>query len=703
MKKYKIIAAGLIGINLFGLEGKLETGIDVSPVFSKRVGDSSKDIEPSPFRYDRTKYDLKVADLNLNFKEQGLNLGVVLKSSRENSKLNDWDYNIIYSDTKKRAKNHDIMAKLYGSYESPEFYGLKSKTEATYYVDDLISLRAINHDTDVVQDLERPAEYAETVDGKTERNALGNMIFKTSISGEVKDTKTKLDTSIEYKANQFGRFDKDESYFKTNLKVDQELGKLKFNLGHNLNYDLHFSSKPFDTFTTDLSVYPDFMTGNYVDRLKQNANAGISYDLDGYNLESKLNVDVDSFFVGGENKTQKVDTVYDEIKPELSISVEKEIIKGLKIKPSLLNTLEFRVARYSRIKAKDRWASYKPEFNLGLTYNKEFGEHNLESETTLGYGPKLTILPFVTKGSHLLHETSLVSKLNGKYILSKATTLNGKSDIDLKLSVINKTLKPVDFKFNIEGNIEHKFNDKLSLIAKLSNKFIIKSQKEVLNPDNFTNVFNVSLETKYKLIDKEKEKLDITSKLSHDLNAVFDYYIEPEEKHAGVNKVEIEYKPQLAYLRGESLPTALRNLTTLSTNVAYEKELKENLRLKTGVDVSAKLDLFVLRAIKMYHYKDQERELKQGEQKPEVSDYRNTKVNVGGLVELKPNVSLEYDILKNLKLNAGVDTIILFERKVFNKIVDDTRPDDGLYGPIDKKFEFKKLVPKVSLGLNYTW
>ena len=55
------------------------------------------------------------------------------------------------------------------------------------------------------------------------------MIFKTSLVGEIKESKTKLDTSIGYKANQFGRFDKDESYFKTNIKVDLELDKVKLN------------------------------------------------------------------------------------------------------------------------------------------------------------------------------------------------------------------------------------------------------------------------------------------------------------------------------------------------------------------------------------------------------------------------------------------------------------------------------------------
>ncbi|WP_156299655.1 hypothetical protein [Streptobacillus canis] len=703
MKKYKVIAAGLIGINLFAMEGKIETGIEVAPIFSKRIGDNSKDIEGSPFRYERTKYTLKVADLNLDFKKQGLNFGAVLKSSRENSILNDWDYGVLSLETNKRMKNHDVMAKLYGSYQSPEFYGLNSKTELTYYVDDLISIRQINHDTGVVNDLERPAEYVEKIDNEVKRNALGNMVFKTSISGEVKESKTKLDTSVEYKANQFARFDKDESYFKTNLKVDQELGKLNLGFSHNLNYDLHFGSKPFNTFTTDLTVYPDFMAGNYVDRLIQDTNASISYDLDGYKLGSKLKVETDSFFVGGENKTQKVDTVYDEIKPNLNISVEKEIVEGLKIKPELVNTLEFRTARYSRVKVKDKWASYKPELNLGLEYNKKFGESNIENITKLGYGPKMTILPFITKGSHLLHETSLNNKLSGKYVLNKNTTINGKSNIDLKLSVLNKSLKPVDFKFDVEGDVEHKFNDKLSLIAKVSNKFTIKSQNKVLNPDNFTNIFNASLETKYKHIDKEKEKLSVNSKLSNDLTAVFDYYIEPEAKHAGRNSVEIEYKPQLAYLRGESLPTVLRNLISLNSNIEYEKELKENLRLKTGLEINTKLDLFALRSIKMYHYKNQDAELKENQEKPRLSDYRNTIFNLGGAIDLKPSISLEYDILKNLKLSAALDTTVLFEKKVFNKIVDNKRPDDGLYGPIDKKIEFKKLVPNVSLGLSYTW
>ena len=157
--KSKVILASLVGLNLFAMEGKLETGINVEPVFSNRVGDKEKNIDASPFRYERTKYDLKLLDLSLNFKEQGINLGTTLKSSRENSILNDWNYNVKDSETKKRMKSHDIMAKIYANYESPEFYGLKSKTDLTYYVDNLIGQREIDENKAIVKDYEIPSEY----------------------------------------------------------------------------------------------------------------------------------------------------------------------------------------------------------------------------------------------------------------------------------------------------------------------------------------------------------------------------------------------------------------------------------------------------------------------------------------------------------------------------------------------------------------
>ncbi|CAM3479693.1 hypothetical protein [Pseudostreptobacillus hongkongensis] len=702
--KSKIILASLVGLNLFAMEGKLETGINVEPVFSNRVGDKENNIDASPFRYERTKYDLKLLDLSLNFKEQGINLGTTLKSSRENSILNDWNYNVKDSETKKRMKSHDIMAKIYANYESPEFYGLKSKTDLTYYVDNLIGQREIDKDKAIVKDYEIPSEYIEKdKDGKLVRNALGNMIFKTSLVGDIKESKTKLDTSIEYKANQFGRFDKDESYFKTNIKVDQELDKVKLNASHNLDWDLHFGSKPFDPFNTDLDSFPDFMSGNYVNRLKQDANVGLNYEAQGYNLNTDLKLNVDSFFVGGENKTNKVEVVYNVYKPELSFSVEKELKEGLKLRPEINNKFEIRDARYSNISVQDRWGSYKPELKLGLDYTKTYEENNIEYKGNISYGPQMTIIPFVTKGSHIKHEIKTENNVKGKYVLNKDTTFNGESNLSLNLPYQNNTIQPIEFKFKVDGSVEHKVNEKLSLTGKLTNDITIKSQNRVLNPDNFTEVFKASLEGKYIILDKEKEKLNLSSKLTNDLAIIYDYYIKTEKKEAGVNKVDIPYERKIAYLSGNFVPLVIHNVLSLDTKLDYEKELKEGLRLKSGLDVNTKLDLFALRAEKMYHYKELDSELKEGEEKPQLSDYRTRRYNIGGSIEVKPRVSLEYDILSNLKLNAGLNTSLLFERKVFNKIVDDKRPDNGLYGAIDKEFKFKKLVPSINLGLEYRW
>ena len=38
-------------------------------------------------------------------------------------------------DSEAHEKNHDLMSKMYLAYESPEFFGLKSKTKIAYYPD----------------------------------------------------------------------------------------------------------------------------------------------------------------------------------------------------------------------------------------------------------------------------------------------------------------------------------------------------------------------------------------------------------------------------------------------------------------------------------------------------------------------------------------------------------------------------------------
>ena len=60
-------------------------------------------------------------------------------------------------------------------------------------------------------------------------------------------------------------------------------------------------------------------------------------------------------------------------------------------------------------------------------------------------------------------------------------------------------------------------------------------------------------------------------------------------------------------------------------------------------------------------------------------------------------------LTKNLSLYGSLGLNLVFEKKVINLIKDSRRPDNGQFGPVDKKFEFRKLNPMLEFNLKYTW
>ena len=148
----------------------------------------------------------QLLDLNLKFKEIGLELGAALKSSRSDAKISDWDGDNSdkshYVD--KREKDHDVMAKIYGKYASPVFYGLKNETDFTYYVDNFWQIRS--RDSKESSEIKDSGRYAEYIEEDGTKQALGNMVLNTKLSGKVLD-KVDLIANLNYKANQKYRWD----------------------------------------------------------------------------------------------------------------------------------------------------------------------------------------------------------------------------------------------------------------------------------------------------------------------------------------------------------------------------------------------------------------------------------------------------------------------------------------------------------------
>lgn len=698
MKKIMLLVSLLSSYSLLAeTEAILKTGLEINPEFAPVYENKDKNIYGKDISHNKTGYNLKLLDLNIDIKDKGLSLGTQIKSQRNNITLNDWDGDKTETsyDKETRIKNHDLGIKLNAKYISPEFFGLKSTTELKYYVDNLVNNRKIDKNTNVVTDLETPAEFIED-DGSKER--LGNTIIKSGLKGKFLD-KVNLDADITYKANQLVRFDKDESYIKTNIKLGGNVNDdVKVEGKYAFDYDLNLANVKFDPLNTKLEEFPDYLGGNYIDLLKNEIGLKVTSKFgEKTNFITLAKTEIDTFIQGGENKNEPTRSVYNKLTPVLAFSIESNIGKGVILKPEFNNTFDFRHTVFypetnKQIPVYDTWLGYTPQFNFGLGYKND----NFDYNGKIGYQPALTVLPFVTKIQNIRHTFVTENKLEGKYKLNENSNIKGSLEANIKLPIMKGALEPITSKFNFDLELEHKFNDKLSLKTILNNRLNLISDKTVLNLNNFTEEFNIDGELNYKIFGNTKEKLELNSKLGYKNKTQFNYYITEDKTDSNSKKI--------LYLNGKSVPIESLNTIKFDGQLNYENQLSSDVKLLAGVDLNTKLELLSLRQEKMYSYKNKEKDLPSNKTNLLVSDDKKVNWNLGGNITITPNLKVEYKALENLFLTAGVNSKIVFEREIVNKINKPKKSlDNGSYGWVDKTFGFKKFVPAVNLNLEYKW
>ena len=203
--------------------------------------------------------------------------------------------------------------------------------------------------------------------------------------------------------------------------------------------------------------------------------------------------------------------------------------------------------------------------------------------------------------------------------------------------------------------------------------------------------------------DKAKEKLDLTGKLGFENREQFNHFIKTEKKKVGEKEVDIPLTKKIWYLGGESFPLYMINRVKFGLGADYEKKINDKLKLEAKIDVDSKLEFFALRSEKLFTYKNTENYRKSNKEKPQISDYRTTRWNIGGEIKTIGTVGIDYAVTNNLNLKGKLNSKLEFAREVINKINDDTRPDKDSFGWIDKSFGFKKFVPSVEFNLEYKW
>lgn len=717
MNSKKSLILMLIMSNIFAFsESSVETNLKVNTLF-----------EPE---YKTTGYDFKIADLKLDV-VKGLDLTATLKSKRNRAEINDWQSDLKNKNNYvKREKNHDIMAKLGLKYDFEIQENLNFTNSLVYYVDDFWTIKAIDEENRV------SALYlSEYIDDDGEKNALGNIILKSQLKGKVKNTD--IDTSIEYKANQLHRFNRDEAYLKLNADVKSKIDE-KNTVSGNYKFDLDLdkTESPFNAFNTDLTEFPDFMVGNYIIKYDQNLN--MNYEHLTNPVESKyenkdkysadLSFDHYSFIVKGNKKNSDVQAIYNVMNPKLTLArqnVLNVLFGNVYLENSTTSDFEIRHTKYYKQQNKndieELQVKYSPSLKTKLGYEFLSGNFKLDNSLSFEYKLPLVLRPQLTDIDSFEHNFILNYTNNFEYEFTKDSKLELKTDNTFTAEYNKSDIRPsgqIDSEFNLK--YKNKFNDSLSISSELDNKLKTKSNIKTLNLDTLNEDLKLNLGANYTILNKDNKKLDLENKLEFKHTSGYNYltrqegkkvdfstYDEPkrtditntdtntdkkEETKKDKNKLNSKY--------GDLTLAHMVNSVKLDTNLVYDVKVKENMNVTPKINVLMQLDTLVLRNEKVYHYKDSDDKTKE---KPLVSNEYETKVNVGGNVNIKPAVELKYKPIEKLEITSSLGAEVLFEKKVVNMIKDSSRPDNGLYGEIDKEFKFRKLEPVIEFGLKYVW
>lgn len=706
MKNKMFLLFTFTSLHLLAMEGSIETNVKLNSSFTPRY--EAENVYPSKFRFEKLGYDLSLAKLKIS-PLKGLNLSLDLRSSRENIELNDWA-NDSSKPFNKRNKNHDVMAKIGADYTFNIKEGLTFKNSFDYYIDNFLTRKEKLKDGTIVEEYK-----SEFIDDEGNKNALGNTIFKSEIKGRASD-KVDVDISAEYKANQLVRYNKDESYFKLSSKVDANLDKLKITGKYNFDIDLDMKYKKFDAFDTDLDEFPDYMVGNHVTMYKQDGSIEFKYNPDKddskYTRKKEYLFDVKAkntaFILGGERLDLPNTTFYNIIEPSLGVKVQNvfDISKGRIVLTNRFdNEFELRHTKYNKIgnavDITEFAAAYRPNLTNRLGYELVTDNVSLDTGFTLGYKLPIVFSPQVTPTENLQHNLITRYDINYTHKFSEKEKVQLKTDLDVQTK-IKKSSDRADLSVNsnLKLEYENKKIDKLEITTLLENKIKTNTQKKRLNIDKFEETLNANANIKYEIMKTEKYNLDLNSKLEFNHNSTYNYVLFAKEK-----EIEFENKPvsnsEEKENYGKNKLTSMQNKLSLSSNLNYDRKLKQNLKLNSKLELEANIDTLVLRQEKMYHYKTND--LKSYQENPKLSDDYKTNVNIGGKINIKPSLGISYEPIEKLELLAAIKGNIEFEKKVVNKIDDKERIDNGLFGPIDKKFEFRKLEPILELGIKYSW
>lgn len=710
-KKILFVLSFLSTITLnYGINGELKTSGKID--FTSKSNEKEK-----TFSFYKSSYDLTLIDLKLKDNKYGFDFGTILKSSRNNILLNDNNNENI--DKINKSLDHDIQAKFFVNY-GQTFDKLSLKTGIEYYLENFFIKKVRDESGNILKEDRANYEFIDGDKKYTGGDIKINLLLDYNILNDIK-----FKFLTEYYANKFVDFNQGYPYYKFNTGIEAK----DYSVMYNFNLNLRSLFKPYVEEKENEDDENYAFLDNYVKRYRQQLEAKYNKGI----VKANVILKDYGYLIGGNKKTDPIQINNHRIFLDTNLSVENKIDK-LTITNLFKTENKFETVKYMYTKKYELWSLIKPEYELSIKYDEKISDFNISPNFKYKVELLLPLTEKIFDVEYLVNKHRLDTNLATSYEKNNIKA-NLNFDNNVTFSMRKDILAKIEANFKQEFLTEYKYNDKLKFEGKFSNESSLSTINDVqerIYLDNSKNKNELSLKANYNIL----KGLDFSSKLSaqyeiennHILNGGNIKYV-PFEKYQEEKKNDKVEKPNIVFSESNDDSSKEKEILKKEldfdklyskdftneknrilfiqkyineSEITYKKEF-DKLLLISGLKVESEIDSIALTKEKITKERNQDEDLEEMRIPLEASTPEKIINNIGGKVNIVPQVKLKYDFTDKLNLETGMSLNILFAKKVINQINDNKRTDDGLYGPMDKEFKLRKITPEFNISLNYAW
>lgn len=735
MKKANLFLIFAISTLGFSINGELKTGGELSI-----INNSKEETETSKSKildYSKAKYQLNLIDLNLTDKNSGFNFGTILKSSRENLLINDYDGTEFSK--KEKPHNHDIQGKLFLNWNYSKNENFNSKIGINYYLANYLKKKIVLNGN--IQE-EDTFEY-EFLDG-TEKYLGGD----THLFSNINYTKNGITISNElnYTANHLVDYKKGKPKFTSITKLKYDDKENIFEFAHNFDLKLRSFAVPYNAEKRELEEVDegdgfDIFDGNFVRRYKQNFDIKYTKKLQNeYIVESKIK---NNGYYIAEN-TAESDTHYivqqtyfdllSTIKTPLSLDKNSLNLSNTFGFESKFEDINMKNDFKNNTWEKDLWALIMPTYKLNINSDLKFDNLKIKPDLSANYTVTLPMKNRIFDKKYIVHTLNMNPNFNLEYIKDN---LNIKSNFtnELKFKFLSRDLTNIEFNPNQKIEFEYSILKNLTLKGLFNNNINFNTTSDVqkrLYADTLKLKYNGEIKLEYEPITNLKFNNSLKLNNNHHFVYILDggntAYFPIEEYKENIDKIDDVVIKELAETDNEEIAKQLKDIIDINRIVdgktrKFKNEAKRLLDIQrysytNNLEYTYKTDkltitpsitnIFELNLIALTNEMTQKLRNREEDDKEkriplETSDSYHTKYNIGGKIEISPKLSVNYNFTDNMKLDLSIEAPLIFEKKVINQINDKKRTDDKTFGPKDRNFKLRSFIPKFGINYTYKW